>query len=184
MEEYQNVEAQSAYETQPGYQEPQGSYQEPSAYAPESGDAYSEQQDYDGETAGDEDFMGFSEGKPKEGLYALFNKVLNLPRTTKVGNVDKHELGDLGISVRESLRVALIGQTFNHAVFAKFFALQANIVTDTSMAKKGWFTELFVSQRRFTESAKQTTPVALPANNKSKWDSLFGKKNPQQPTQT
>jgi len=163
-------------------------YQEPSAYQEQAAGVYPEgyadqPADYDGDGA-DDDFMGFSEGKPKEGLYALFNKVLNLPRTTKVANVDKHELGDLGISVRESLRVALIGQTFNHPVFAKFFALQANIVTDTSMAKKGWFTELFVSQRKFTESAKQSpSGVALPAN-KSKWDTLFGKKNQQTPTQT
>jgi hypothetical protein len=179
MEEYQTVEPEAqVYPEASAYAEPATAGVYPEGYA--------DQADYDdGSAGGDDDFMGFSEGKPKEGLYALFNKVLNLPRTTKVGNVDKHELGDLGISVRESLRVALIGQTFNHPVFAKFFALQANIITDTSMAKKGWFTELFVSQRRFTESAKQSpSGVTLPANNKSKWDTLFGKKNQQTPTQT
>jgi hypothetical protein len=76
------------------------------------------------EDSEEEQFLGFSEGKPREGLYALFNKVLTLPRSTKVGNVDKHELGDLGISVREGLRVALIGDTFGHPIFARFFTTQ------------------------------------------------------------
>jgi len=101
--------------------------------------------------AEDEQFMGFAEAKPKEGLYALFNKVLTLPKTIKVGNVDKQELGALGISIRECLRVALIGKTFGHKRFADFFENQANIITDTSMAKRGWFSELFVTAKRFTE---------------------------------
>jgi len=178
MEEYQGEPAQEPVQ-----------YTEPQQYAPEAQGApegYYEPADsgsYDESGGGDDDFLGFSEGKPKEGLYALFNKVLTLPKSTKVGNVDKHELGELGISIRESLRVALIGDTFGHPIFAKFFASQANIVTDTSMAKKGWFTELFVSQRRFTEQSKASmTPPPLPAS-KNKWDTLFGKKNQPQPTQ-
>lgn len=133
----------------------------------------------------DEQFLGFSEQKPKEGLYQLFNKVLTLPRTTKVGNVDKRELGDIGISIRESLRVALIGQTFGHPMFAQFFALQSNIITDSSMAKKGWFTELFVTSKRFAEKAvgqpsmspgMRSSPVP---EAKSKWSKLFGGGGPQ-----
>ena len=181
MEEYQTGEpAQEPVQ----YAEQPQQYVYPEAQGTQEG--YYEPADaggYDEGGGGDDDFLGFSEGKPKEGLYALFNKVLTLPKSTKVGNVDKHELGDLGISIRESLRVAMIGETFGHPIFAKFFAQQANIITDTSMAKKGWFTELFVSQRRFTESAKASSPPPLPANSKNKWDTLFGKKNQPQPTQ-
>jgi hypothetical protein len=110
----------------------------------------------------DEQYLGYSEGKPKEGLYALFDKVLNLPKSTKVGNVDKLELGSLGISIRESLRVALIGRTFGHPIFAEFFANQSNIITDTSMAKRGWLAELFVTSKKFTEKA--ASAYALPAS--------------------
>lgn len=163
-------------------EEPVESYQEdayPEEYYPQD----DQNPDYDSSDQANDEFLGFSEEKPKEGLYALFNKVLALPRSTKVGNIDKHELGDLGISVRESLRVALIGRTFNHPVFAKFFALQANIVTDTSMAKRGWFTELFVTNKRFAESSKVSTPAQIPSAKPNKWDSLFGKKNSPPPIQ-
>lgn len=127
----------------------------------------------------EQEFLGFSEGKPREGLYALFNKVLSLPESTKVGNVDKHELGDLGISVRESLRVAMIGETFGHPIFAKFFAEQSFIVTDSSMAKKGWFTELFVTSKRFAERttanvSSRPAGSPTPGEPQSKWSKLFG----------
>lgn len=141
----------------PGY--PQGYQNVETQYAQ---DPYANQAAYDNDVD-DEQYLGYSEGKPKEGLYALFDKVLNLPKSTKVGNVDKHELGDLGISIRESLRVALIGRTFGHPIFAEFFANQSNIITDTSMAKRGWLAELFVTSKKFTEKAASS--YALPASN-------------------
>jgi len=166
--------------------------QEDTAYDEPAGDldstqmpnpAYSaEQPVYDDPESDEEDeqFMGFAEAKPKEGLYALFNKVLTLPKTTKVGNVDKEELGHLGISIRECLRVALIGKTFGHRKFAEFFENQANIITDTSMAKRGWFSELFVTAKRFTEKASgggSPQIVGIPAKeSEGKLGSFFNKK--------
>ena len=120
-------------------------------------------------------FGGYSEGHFSWNLYKSGKLVCaisndnndNLPittsKSTKVGNVDKHELGDLGISIRESLRVALIGRTFGHPIFADFFANQSNIITDTSMAKRGWLAELFVTSKKFTEKAASS--YALPASN-------------------
>ncbi|MCK9370007.1 hypothetical protein M0R04_08900 [Candidatus Dojkabacteria bacterium] len=155
-----------------------GAYAQDAYGAPYSQDGYGTEEYYDpAEEQEEEQFLGFSEGKPREGLYALFNKVLTLPKSTKVGNVDKHELGDLGISVREGLRVALIGETFGHPVFAKFFTMQSNIVTDSSMAKKGWFTELFVTSKRFAErtTGSLSRPAGqVPGEPQSKWSKLFG----------
>lgn len=142
----------------PGF--PQGYAQADAQYMGQAADPYA-QGGYDNDVD-DEQYLGYSESKPKEGLYALFDKVLNLPKSTKVGNVDKHELGDLGISIRESLRVALIGRTFGHPIFADFFANQSNIITDTSMAKRGWLAELFVTSKKFTEKAASS--YALPAS--------------------
>ena len=136
-------------------------YEDPMGNDAMQDQAYAQQQEAE-DAAEDEQFLGYSESKPKEGLYALFDKVLNLPKSTKVGNVDKHELGDLGISIRESLRVALIGRTFGHPIFADFFANQSNIITDTSMAKRGWLAELFVTSKKFTEKAASS--YALPAS--------------------
>ena len=144
----------------PGF--PAGYAQADAQYNGQVQDPYSQQGGYDNDVD-DEQYLGYSESKPKEGLYALFEKVLTMPRSTKIANVDKHELGDLGISIRESLRVALIGRTFGHPIFADFFANQSNIITDTSMSKRGWLAELFVTSKKFTEKAASS--YALPASN-------------------
>ena len=93
--------------------------------------------------------------KPGESLYTLFNNVLRLKDNSKVANLDKTELGDLRISVRDCQRVSLIANTLHHPIFGDFFNRTAEIVLTTSASKKGWFTELFVSQKRL--SAKTTT---------------------------
>ena len=76
---------------------------------------------------------------------------MNLPRTIRVGNVDKTELGFLGISIRECLRVSQLGVTFGHSKFAAHYLSLANITTESSMAKKGWFPELIVTNKRSAE---------------------------------
>lgn len=140
---------------------------------------YIEQQEGYEEPTGEE-FLGYSEGKPKEGHYQLFNKVLTLPRSIKVGNIDKPELGDLGISIREALRIELIGKTFGHPVFGKFFGDQANILTDSSMSKKGWLAELFVTQRKVTEKGGSFNQAPNPyaqqqQQQPNKWKEMFKK---------
>jgi hypothetical protein len=123
------------------------------------------------------DMTGYSENKPIGGLYALFENVLNRPDSIRVSNVDpKTELGDLGITIRDCERIALIGNTFHHARFADFFHKQALIVTDTAMSKKGWFPELFISSKKFAEknsSSNLNLPQQQPQAAKKKW-SLFG----------
>jgi hypothetical protein len=155
-------------------------YEDPMGNDAMQNQAYAEQQDAE-DAAEDEQFLGYSESKPKEGLYALFNKVLGMPRSTKVGNVDKQELGELGISIRECLRVALIGKTFGHRQFSNFFENQANIITDTSMAKKGWLAELFVTSKKSTSqnnwnTQAQAVPMQTEKPETSKLSSLFGNK--------
>ena len=156
-------------------------YEDPLNQDPMQNSPYADQAQEQADAEEDEQFLGYSESKPKEGLYALFQKVLAMPRSTKVGNVDKHELGELGISIRESLRVALIGKTFGHKTFANFFENQANIITDTSMAKKGWLAELFVTSKKSTDRSNWNAPpqaMALPGDKPetSKLSSLFGNK--------
>lgn len=127
----------------------------------------------------DENYRGWqgSEPKPLGGLYALFDTVLSMPQSTKVSNLVKEEIGDLGITVRDSLRIALIGKTFHHNKFAEFFMKQSGIITDSAMSRKGWFTELFVTSKKF--AARETSVGSLPQNKPSKW-TMFGKKEQSQ----
>lgn len=109
---------------------------------------------------------------PKEtnDLFSLFWKVLKIKDSSKVGNLDKPELGMLNISVRDCQRIALLGETFNHQGFADFFWDQAQIILRTSSSKKGWFTELFVSQRKVKSRERQNLlDGTQPPKKKKKW---------------
>jgi len=90
------------------------------------------------------------QGRPA-GLYTLFNKVLKSTDNSKVGNLDKYELGPQPfMNVRNAQFLALCGATVHHKKFAEFFGDISEITLKTSASKKGWFTELFVSQKKST----------------------------------
>lgn len=146
-----------------------------SEYMPLEGDDFDEEGmddfDYPDE---DIDFTP-SEPKPMGGIYALFNSVLTKKDSTKVSNLNKIELGDLGISVRGCQKIALLGTTFHHPIFAKFFKDQAKIITDSAMSKEGWFTELFVTSKKYASRSSSSDTTALPQFNDGKWKMFSGK---------
>ena len=128
----------------------------------------------DGQDAG---IVSYSEPKAIGGVYALFKEVLDMPDTKKVANLGPVELGNLDLSVRGALNIAMLGTTFHHPTFSKFFADQAEIINATSMSKKGWFPELFVTSKKFAQRDTSSS-VNLPQQPK-KW-SLFNNNQTQQ----
>lgn len=131
-------------------------------------DYYEDYEDYGG-------MANVPDLKKKDDIFSLFRKVWKSPDSTKVANLSIQELGMLPMSVRDNMYLALLGETFNHKDLGNFFTGRAEIILATSMAKKGWFTELFVSQKKFTQKSSSQT-MNLPEQ-KSKW-SLY--KNKQQ----
>ena len=114
----------------------------------------------------------FPRPKKSESLYNLFHEILAIADSSKVGNLDKYELGDLRFSVRDCQRIALLSQTLHHSVFAEFFGLMGEITLSTSSSKKGWFSELFVTQRKISSKmATQTQRMDMPQRPKR---SFFG----------
>jgi len=75
--------------------------------------------------------------------------------------------------VREAFNLAELGKIFHHPKFGKYFATQANIISATSMAKKGWFMDLSISQKKVRERARNFAPPS--SDGKKSWR-LFGKK--------
>ena len=116
-----------------------------------------------------EEFADVPTQRKKESLYELFRSVLRLPDSSKVGNLSLAELGTLNINVREAQRIANLAETFHHPKFAEFFRKQAEITLQTSASKKGWFVELFVSQKKFTSKASSSSFASIPQSKKSKW---------------
>jgi len=104
---------------------------------------------------------------------------LNQPfRLAKVGNLSNQEIGEFGISMRDSMNLAHLGHLFRHHKFGNYFATRSKIVSATSMARKGWFMDLSISQKKVRERAKGTSSSS---DEKKKWR-IFNKKN-EQPTQ-
>ncbi len=126
--------------------------------------------------------VGGSEPSPLGGLYGLFKDVSRQLDTKRVSNLTKEELGIWNLSVRDCERIALIADTFHHPGVAKFFIKQSRIVTDTAMSKMGWFTELFITSKKFASRDSSSSIANLPQyNKKSKWRVFSEKDN--QPVQ-
>ena len=146
---------------------------------------YLEEDEYPEDYVDDEDWeseVGGSEPSPLGGLYGLFKDVSRQPDTKRVSNLTKEELGVWNLTVRDCERIALIAETFHHKGVAKFFKDQSRIVTDTAMSKMGWFTELFITSKKFASRDSSSSIANLPQNNKkSKWRVFSDKEN--QPTQ-
>ena len=128
--------------------------------------------------------VGGSEPVPLGGIYGLFKDVLKKPDSKKVSNLKDDELGNWSLTVRDCERIALIAETFHHPGVAKFFRNQSRIVTDTAMSRRGWFSELFITSKKYASRDSSSSIANLPQFSKktrSKWR-IFSKE-PNQETQ-
>jgi len=151
--------------------------------------AFLDQQDYGDQTDSMEDQGDQAESlewaevparRKQDSLYTLFQKVWKTPNSSKVANLSFTELGRPVITVRDAQYLALLAVTFKHPRFAMFFKNAAEITLSTSASKKGWFTELFVSQKKFTTKSTGFSGMGGAASSdKKKW-SIFGNNQPAQ----
>lgn len=114
--------------------------------------------------------------RKSDSLFSLFQKVWKSNDSSKVANLNNVELGKLNISVRDSQHLNLLAQTFHHDKFGKFFKDNGEITLSTSASKKGWFTELFVSQKKFTTRSTGNAANAATAAQNKRW-SIFGSRS-------
>jgi len=137
---------------------------------------YTEQQERleeQGEDVESAEWADIPQKRKQDSLYTLFNKVWKSIDSSKVANLGKEELGKHPLmTVRDAQYLALLGVTLKHPRFAKFFKSSGEITLATSASKKGWFTELFVSQKKFTTRAAGS--FGSPAVNAQKKWNLFG----------
>jgi len=146
--------------------------QESGDYYPDEVDEFADEYDYD--DLGEDDDITGSEPTPLGGIFQLFDIIHKKKDSTKVSNLNKVELGELGISVRESMRIAVLADTFHHPTFARFFRAQAGIISDSSMSKDGWFAELIVSSKKSVLRESSSNVSNLPEFKKGKWKMFSG----------
>jgi len=79
----------------------------------------------------------------------------------------------------------LIASTFKHPGVSTFFLNQSRIITDTAMSKKGWFTELFVTSKKYASRDSSSSVLNLPPQSQTKKDKwkIFSGKNQEVPQQ-
>lgn len=91
----------------------------------------------------------------KDDRYSLFKWVISKKDSSKVGNLNPTELGMLNISVRDMQKISLLGYTFDHPGFAKYFADQAEIILASSESKDGFLQRLFVSDMKEVKKSRK-----------------------------
>ena len=117
-------------------------------------------------------------GKPEQSIYNWFWRITRLKtaeQLARVGNLNNAEIGDHGVSMRDALNLAHLGHLFGHEKFGDYWAERSKITSQTSMARKGWFMDLSISQKKVRERARQSSS----SGDKQKWR-LFNKGNKDQ----
>lgn len=164
-------------ETQEEYEEeyPEGEYPE-GEYPEDFEEEYPEEDDdWEAEAGG-------SEPVSPGGIYSLFKSVARQKDTKRVSNLTKEELGIWNLSLRDCERIALIADTFHHPGVARFFRAQSSVISESAMSRDGWFTNLFVTSKKFASRDTSSSISNLPQfRKKSKWRIFSDKEN--QPVQ-
>jgi len=125
-----------------------------------------------------DEYGNYPAAKKSESLFSLFGDTWKATDSSKVANLEKEELGSLNISVRDCQRIALMAKTLHHPKFADYFKAQGEITLATSMSRKGWFVEMFVTSKKFAQKGTTGNLINQPQQQKSKWR-IFGKNNQQ-----
>lgn len=130
------------------------------SYADEAGDLGDYQQEFQEE----QQFGSYPNPMPKESIFTFFKHILGIKDSSKVANLDRRELGMLDLSVRNSEHLGKLGYMLHNKSYGDFFMNKAEITLATSMSKKGWLSELVVSQKKFSQRTVQ--PMNLQAAKK------------------
>ena len=111
---------------------------------------------------------GSPKSPDKESLFKFYNKLLTIKDTTRIGNLTAPELGLGRLTVRGNKSIALYAEAENLQVVADYFNNQSNILTESSMAKKGFMSQLFFTQIKREKKDKPKTEKRKWFSNKDK----------------
>lgn len=101
------------------------------------------------------DSYGSPKPPEKDNLFKFFREILKAPDTTRIGNVNQTELGQMKIGVRHYQQLAKYAEVEGLDIVSKYLMDQSQIITATSMSKKGFWSELFVTQIKKEKKDKE-----------------------------
>jgi len=99
---------------------------------------------------------GYPKPFPKDTIFKFFRELLALKNNEKVGNLSVSELGQLGMTARGYLELSNYCREENMTKVANYLDTKAQIVFATSLSKKGFLPQLFVTQVRREQKDRPT----------------------------
>lgn len=89
---------------------------------------------------------GLPTGPERDSIFKFFRELLVRDDTSKVGNVDKYELGYLPLPVRAYQSIAHYCDMRGLNLWSSWAMGKGEIILATSLSKKGFLPQLFVTQ--------------------------------------
>lgn len=101
--------------------------------------------EYEKEMDEEQNQLGYT-AKERDNQYRFFRDILKQKDNTKIANLTKMELGMLRMSVRSCLNISNLSNTLGLNEFTEYYKQKAEIILGSSMSRKGFWAQLFVTQ--------------------------------------
>ena len=92
----------------------------------------------------------------KDSQFKFFRDILKIEDTTRVGNLTAQELGLTKLGVRHYQEIAAYAGVEGLDIVQDYLMLKSQIISSTSMSKKGFWAELFVTMIKREKKDKPT----------------------------
>ena len=107
----------------------------------------------------------------KDSLYKFCRDILKIPDTTRIGNLTNTELGLMKLGARHYQEIAAYAGVEGLDLVEKYLMNKSQIMTATSMSRKGFWAQLFFTSIKKEIKPRDKTPE------KKKW---FSSKKPEE----
>lgn len=99
----------------------------------------------------------------KDSLYKFCRDILKIKDTTRIGNLTAQELGLSKLGVRHYQEIAAYAGAEGLDIVEKYLMNKSQIITATSMSRKGFWAQLFFTNIKAEKKLKE------PTKEKKKW---------------
>lgn len=118
---------------------------------------------------------GSPEPEKKDSIFRFFREILHTKDSKKVGNLTDTEIGGTKIGIRHYFNIANYAEVEGLNDVAKYLRDKSEIIAATSMSRKGFLAQLFVTQIK--KEQKLSKPLT---EDKKRW--FFQRTHPQEET--
>jgi len=115
-----------------------------------------------GMTEADLSSYGNPQAEDKDSQLKFFREILAMKETWKVGNLKDVEIGQSSLSVRSCLELSQYAEAEGLDLVSQHFMHRGDIVAATSMGRKGFMAQLFVTSIKKEQKLKTDTGEKKP----------------------